>query len=183
MGASNFYFKNARALYPLFTDIPEDEQDLFDYTEEGYNIAEYLDELVSLDSVEFEYIGDNRSYPETSLGHKQLSYTFGDFTLYVKIQPVMRAGYYEGACLDYNIIKYRDNNGYEFDSIEDISVDSYYSDMNAGLCAIAQVRAQRMARILTDKLTDSMEEAFAKIATPYKLIGRASNGETFYEKV
>jgi len=27
-----------------------------------------------------------------------------------------------------------------------------------------------------------MEEAFAKIATPHKLIGRASNGETFYEK-
>jgi hypothetical protein len=181
MGASNFYFKNARALYPLFTDIPEDEQDMFDYSEEGQNIAEWIDELVGLDSVEFESLGHDRSYPERSLGYKQLSYTFGDFTLYVEIQPVMRAGYYEGACLDYNI-KYSDDFGYEFEDIESISVDSYYSDMNEGLCAIARGKAQRMASVLTDKLTDSMEEAFAKIATPHKLIGRASNGETFYEK-
>ena len=178
MGASNFYFKNARALYPLFTDIQDEH---FDYSEEGQNIAEWIDELVGLDSVEFERIGHNDSYPERSLGYKQLSYTFGDFTLYVEIQPVMRAGYYEGDCLDYNI-KYSDDFGYEFEDIESISVDSYYSDMNAGLCAIARGKAQRMASVLTDKLTDSMEEAFARIATPHKLIGRASNGETFYEK-
>jgi hypothetical protein len=178
MGTSNFYYKNARALYPLFTGMDEDEAAMFDYSEECQNIAEHIDELVGMDSVDNDII-HGTSFQSRSLGHKSYSKSFGDVDIEVRIIAIITSGYYEGACLDWIMEVYQD--GHQVDEIGEWK-DYTYTDMSAGLCKIQEGNASKWAARMTDKLSDEIEEAFAKIATPYKLIGRASNGETFYQK-
>jgi hypothetical protein len=180
MGASNFSYRNARALYPLFTGMDEDEAEMFDYSDACQDIAEHLDELIGMDSVDNMPIGNHRSYSQRKLGHKSYSKSFGDVDIEVRIVAIITAGYYEGACLDWDIELYQD--GVETCEIEDWKRYTY-TDMSAGLCRIQEGNASKWVSKMTDKLTDEMEQAFAKIATPYRLIGRASNGETFYEKL
>jgi hypothetical protein len=181
MGTSNFYYKNARALYPLFTGMDEDEAEMFDYTEEVQNIAEHIDELFSLDIVENERMDDDRNFPSRSLGRKTIGKYFGDVSVGVRITIIIRAGYYEGACLDYEI-DFMDVDTY--DSVDAVQNWFEYnvSDMNAGMCAIQERNARKWLSDQADKMADDIEAVFAKIATPYRLVGRASNGETFYEK-
>jgi hypothetical protein len=182
MGTSNFYYRNARALYPLFIGMDEDEAEMFDYDDQVQNIAEHIDELFNLDAVENRVHEMDRNFPSRSLGHKRVSKMFGDVEVDVKITVIIRAGYYEGACLDYEI-EYGDSDYYDY--IDDIRDWHKYgiSDMNAGMCAIQERNARKWLSDQADKMTDEIEAVFAKITTPYRCISRASNGETFYEKM
>jgi hypothetical protein len=182
MGASNFYYKNAKRLYPLFTDLSDDESEWFDYSEECQNLAEHIDEIVSLDRVDNEDYGNDRNYEAKRLGHKSISREFGDVSIEVSIIVLIRIGYYEGACLDYEIEVFENGSEQDLDGI-----GNWYgygtSRMSAGLCAIQEQNATKWAQKQVDVLSNELEEAFSKITQPYELIGRASNGETFYKKV
>lgn len=181
MGTSNFYYRNAKALYPLFTGMDEDEAKMFDYVEESQSIAEHIDELFNLDIVEFERHDDDRNFPARSLGRKTIGKYFGDISVGIEVTIILRAGYYEGACLDYEF-RYMDVDVYN--SVDEVTAWYDYTDteMNAGMCAIQERNARKWLEEQKDKLTEEIESVFAKITTPYRCIGRASNGETFYEK-
>lgn len=183
MGASNFYYKNANRLYPVFTDMDDAEREWFDYSEECLNLAEYIDDEIVFDSIENEPRGYERNYPERLLGYKDVSKTFGDVTVEVRLSVIIRAGYYDGACLDYEFYYFADS--IDSESIDDVASDWYeYTDtrMNAGMCAIQQRNAEKWLSKAEAMLTDQIESAFAKVTTPYDRIGTASNGETFYKK-
>lgn len=175
MGASNFYYKNAGALYPLFMDRYED--DYFDYQEECQNIAEWIDEKIDAYAVlnEPDSNFNNRIYPTRVLATKWYRENFGEVTIEIKLSVVVHAGYYEGACLDYYTEMYQD--GMELDTYNDIS------QHNSGHMTMKQLSsARKWAEKTDDEISELCEKVFSEITQPYRKIGTASNGETFYEK-
>jgi hypothetical protein len=183
MGTSNFYTKNAFRLYPLFTDLTEEESMFFDYKEESQFVAEQVSSLLDNDNnIVNESFGYDRSFPERLLVEFTESKMFGDVEIEVNAKVILRAGYYEGANLDY-YVEFQDQNNYDnFEDSDDIVINHYNSDMNAGLCSIQTKLARDWAENTSEKIENRLEEVFTKITDPYVMVARASNGETLYRK-
>lgn len=179
MGTSNFYTKNASKLYPLFTDMEEDEREFFDYDRQCEDVAEFIDESnnkYDSSGIVNETNGYDRNFPERELLTLSHSKWFGDVEIEVNLKVIVRAGYYDGANLDYQV---------SCDNFEDASyivIDSYNSDMNAGMCKIQTNNAIAWAEQTQAEMEEYIEAIFAKVTEPYVMIARASNGETFYKK-
>lgn len=183
MGTSNFYTKNAGRLYPLFTDLTEDEHAFFDYEEESQFVAEQVSNLLDNDNeIINDYVGNDRNFPERLLIEFKESKVFGDVEIEVNAKVILRAGYYEGANLDYYIEFQDQNNYHNFEDSYDIVINHYNSDMNAGLCSIQTKLARDWAANTREEIENRLEEVFTKITDPYVMVARASNGETFYRK-
>lgn len=140
------------------------------------------DTLAEVDGYQDGGSDDNdRSYYGKSMGFLTASKSFGDTEVEVRVQAMLRSGYYEGANLDYQEPEMFVS-GYDSDS-ESLSLDfNYYSDMNGGLKKIQAKNASKWAEKAKQELADKLEEVFTKIAMPLTVVARFPNGETMYEK-
>lgn len=113
------------------------------------------------------------------------SRVFMGVDLEVMVIAVMRSGYYEGACLDWETKLYLAGNEYHnyANDYENIVSDlTYYGDNNIGLARSNAPRVVEWFESTKDELTKLMDDFFCEV-TDYKLnrVCTFSNGETIYE--
>ena len=169
------------------------EVDLVEQTEyvsaeryEYEDFKEYLRETAQEEAKELKTIwykeesgSDNdRNYCATNLFSYSTSKMFGDIEIEVRIIGQIVSAYYEGASLDFVV---------EFNGEENEELDFYWdfdnSDMNRGLQVLQNKNAIKWAEKTKTELIELIEEVFTKVSMPLNVLGTASNGETFYEKV
>ena len=166
------------------------EVDLVEQTEyvsaeryEYEDFKEYLRETAKESKKQFLYLeeegSDNdRNYCATNLFSYSTSKMFGDIEIEVRIIGQIVSAYYEGASLDFVV---------EFNGEENEELDFYWdfdnSDMNRGLQVLQNKNAVKWAEKTKTELIELIEEVFTKVSMPLNVLGTASNGETFYEKV
>lgn len=196
MGASNFHYVNASRVFSICEsyEIPvlDDDGKETDETEYFYpdsddfeckvdNIKSLLKESgESFWGVETRSREELRSYPTTFIGTIYRRKTFGDIEAEVEIHCFARSGYYEGACLDYEVQINID--GYEVDDVAE-HFKTANSSMNEGMLTIQAANAEKWASKAETELADVAEEVFAKCSTQYTKVATFSNGETLYQKV
>ena len=147
------------------------------------DFKEYLRETAKESKKQFLYLeeegSDNdRNYCATNLFSYSTSKMFGDIEIEVRIIGQIVSAYYEGASLDFVV---------EFNGEENEELDFYWdfdnSDMNRGLQVLQNKNAVKWAEKTKTELIELIEEVFTKVSEPLNVLGTASNGETFYEKV
>ncbi len=147
------------------------------------DFKEYLRETAKESKKQFLYLeeegSDNdRNYCATNLFSYSTSKMFGDIEISVKVIGQIVGAYYEGASLDFVV---------EFNGEENEELDFYWdfdnSDMNRGLQVLQNRNATKWAEKKATELKELIEEVFTKVSMPLNVLGTASNGETFYEKV
>lgn len=147
------------------------------------DFKEYLRETAKESKKQFLYLeeegSDNdRNYCATNLFSYSTSKMFGDIEIEVRVIGQIVSAYYEGASLDFVV---------EFNGEENEELDFYWdfdnSDMNRGLQVLQNKNAIKWAEKKATELKELIEEVFTKVSMPLNVLGTASNGETFYEKV
>lgn len=205
MSTANFYTKNARAIYALRTVEyynPETE-DWTDEYEDGCEIHDRddLDELV-------QYHGEDMGWTPTDerepgcwqdAGGIILKKTFSVETAAgeayrLTAQIIRRYGYYNGACLDWDICgDSYDGRLSDWDSAEDfaaaladgeLSYLGYHKGWGAGLQAMNKKHIMARFNKALETIAEDCE-ALCAGSCEEKLIcvGRFSNGEAVYQKV
>ena len=150
--------------------------DLKDYIRE--TAQEEAKELKTIWYKEESGSDNDRNYCATNLFSYSTSKMFGDIEIEVRIIGQIVSAYYEGASLDFVV---------EFNGEENEELDFYWdfdnSDMNRGLQVLQNKNAVKWAEKTKTELIELIEEVFTKVSQPLNVLGTASNGETFYEKV
>jgi len=173
MGTSNFHTANADKTY-VVCDYEWDDDNGWMWEECKENLLSDL--IVHLRTFtadkDIKSEDELRSFPTISLGSTYQSVVLMDVGVTITANIFMRSGYYEAACLDWEL------------NIEGSAGDNYCS-MEAfieDLLSHLEGNEKEELRALETNLITEVEKAFAKVSTPYNLIGSASNGEAFYGK-
>lgn len=125
----------------------------------------------------------DRNFSGTSLGYFGMVRTYGDIMVEVRVQAMIRSGYYEGANLDYNDVEvYANGNEIDADDVAKDVVDYVTSDMSAGKLKQNANYIAKWVENSKDKITSDLERVFTKISMPLTVVARFSNGETMYAK-
>ena len=124
---------------------------------------------------------NDRNYCATDLFSFNTSKMFGDIEISVKVIGQVVSAYYEGASLDF-AVEFNDEE-YTNDEPDFEWLFEYNSDMNKGLQVLQNRNAIKWAEKTKTELIELIEEVFTKASQPLNVLGTASNGETFYEKV
>lgn len=124
---------------------------------------------------------NDRNYCATDLFSFNTSKMFGDIEVEVSIIGQIVSAYYEGASLDF-AVEFNDEE-YTNDKPDFEWLFEYQSDMNKGMQVLQNRNAIKWAEKTKTELIELIEEVFAKVSQPLNVLGTASNGETFYEKV
>ena len=124
---------------------------------------------------------NDRNYCATDLFSFNTSKMFGDIEVEVSIIGQIVSAYYEGASLDF-AVEFNDEE-YTNDEPDFEWLFEYQSDMNKGLQVLQNRNAVKWAEKAKTELIELIEEVFTKVSQPLNVLGTASNGETFYEKV
>lgn len=193
MGTSNFYYKNTSKVFVVCENYENEDGEIvapesFEIDMEFENIIKQLKEnkgefnFYKYDKLQSEH--ELRSFPSTYLGTLYKSKKFGDIDCEIEINIFVRSGYYEAACLDWEIKITIHCETFTFDEVNDISVyfPDYNSNMNKGMLTIQGKNCVKWLKKTKEKLVDSVEKIFENCSSTYNLVGRFSNGETIYEK-
>lgn len=124
---------------------------------------------------------NDRNYCATDLFSFNTSKMFGDIEVEVSIIGQIVSAYYEGASLDF-AVEFNDEE-YTNDEPDFEWLFEYQSDMNKGLQVLQNRNAIKWAEKTKTELIELIEEVFTKVSQPLNVLGTASNGETFYEKI
>ena len=124
---------------------------------------------------------NDRNYCATDLFSFNTSKMFGDIEISVKVIGQIVSAYYEGASLDF-AVEFNDEE-YTNDEPDFEWLFEYQSDMNKGMQVLQNRNAIKWAEKTKTELIELIEEVFTKVSQPLNVLGTASNGETFYEKV
>lgn len=201
MGTSNFYYKNASRVYAICMSRECDVLDE-DGNETGETEYRSPESYECEDTLEFiresilESGGDYynwaksrsslRSYEGGYLGSLRSIKQYGDINIEMYVHAFYRIGYYEGACLDWELEIMVD--GIECDDdidwAHDMVYDGRYSSMSSGLKAMLAKKAENWMRSESDRLSDAMEKVFDETSeVKMRKVATFSNGETIYEKI
>ena len=124
---------------------------------------------------------NDRNYCATDLFSFTTSKMFGDIEVEVRVIGQIVSAYYEGASLDF-AVEFNDEE-YTNDEPDFEWLFEYQSEMNKGLQVLQNKNAIKWAEKTKTELIELIEEVFTKVSQPLNVLGTASNGETFYEKV
>jgi hypothetical protein len=195
MGTANFFNKNANGIYPICMDYEDEETgesiscESWDYDETRDFVRETLEESAKAHKQNFEVFDGkneyNRNFEGVSIGRVHLSCTYYGEELSVYADCVSRSGYYEGANLDFEDVNFSIGNTEYLDifSLECIAdCVKYYTDLNAGLKAIATPKMYAKIEQMKSELENFINGVYGKCATKYEVLARFSNGETMYTK-
>jgi len=198
MGTNNFYNRNASKVFAVLMNKEqfvldengEETEETEEVPVEDYDIEffdEYLQEKLSESKFET-WIptkttweeDSNRNFEGRILGELSIVKNYGDVEIKVEIQAICRAGYYEGANLDWELKYYIDGNNVDMEYIEEEFI--YQSGMNAGLKAIQSKKAYKWLETQGELITEEMERIFTEVSMPLIKVAQFSNGEAIYEK-
>lgn len=202
MGTSNFYYRNASKVFAIGLDyeknvIDEDGNETnetenvscesYEYEEQIENVQYNLQEnkgKFSYSEYETKSQSDNRNFSASFIASLSTNKSFGDVNVEVEINCFSRSGYYEGACLDWELnINVDGTTEDDVDCIQSCFVDRYtYSDMNAGLLKIQGKNAQKWANKIKNEIVEVVEKSFELSSTCFVRLATFSNGETIYQK-
>lgn len=107
---------------------------------------------------------------------------FGDVEVAVEVHCFARSGYYQGACLDYEVRVNVEDCAVDIEDIKQRFFDCN-SQMNEGMLTIQAKNAEKWASKAEAELANIVEAVFAKCSTQYTKVATFSNGETIYQKV
>jgi len=185
MATRNFYNKNAKHIYAL---IPDKFTDKFALNFVVDNIEFELDKLKKLLNAHegMEIREYNRNYPEKIIGSFGVEKYICDIELYININVIMRAGYYEGANLDYD---YRFCvNSWDYDNIPDACdefIHQYFKVYNnAGMAKIQAKNAEKWFESTISTAIDAVKDILKKECSHVLEVAAVfSNGEALYSVV
>lgn len=203
MGTSNFYYRNASKVFAICLDYEQpildedgnetDENETvscseIEYSEQIENVQYHMQEnkgVFSYSESEINSQFDNRNFCARFVGSLSANKKFGDVYVDIQINAFSRAGYYEGACLDWELSI--DVDQYNYDNIEDVlsdlkdcNITSY--TMNVGMVKIQSKNIQKWLIKVKDELVKLVEKSFENASTCFVRVGTFSNGETIYRK-
>lgn len=189
MATGNFFNVNASSIFAVYFDDSFNPEDFISDMRERLSEIGYLydDSMRDTDSP--------RSYPGEILGEKTeyMPVFCASLDEELTIVAVARNGYYEGANLDYHIYAGVTCS----DDINSLDRDEVYSEILWAIkdeqMANSEKEAEEMAEHHTQefydwtdktkaKLVDELEAIYREHSVPLKVLGRASNGEQFYQK-
>ena len=205
MGTSNFYYRNASKVFAIGLDYEQpildedgnetDEMEsvsceTWEYDEQRDYIFELLKEFHGKNGFDV-FQNERRSQLDNSnfsagyIATISKQKYFGDVNCDVEINCFYRCGYYEGACLDWEIVA--DFEGITYDKrdvdVLDIFAESVYTrTMNAGMLKIQGTNAQKWFDKTINEMINIVEDCFTKGSTTFQRVATFSNGETIYEK-
>lgn len=202
MGTSNFYYRNASKVFAIGLDyetnvIDEDGNETdemktvscesYEYDEQIENVKYHLEEnkgKFSYSECETKSQSDNRNFEASFIASLSTNKSFGDVNVEVEINCFSRSGYYEGACLDWELnINVDGTTEDDVEGIQSCFIDGYtYSDMNAGLLKIQGKNAQKWANKIKNEIVEVVEKSFELSSTCFVRLATFSNGETIYQK-
>ncbi len=192
MATSNFLNVNADNIYAveMFTDF--DHEDVLENLSSQFKEMGYCetDKVIA---------NQNRNYHSVSLGLKQwTTFEYKNTLVEVFIQPIIRAGYYAHANLDYNVVVcvnnqettyvlgsreyldgYYDANYFTFEEAE-------YYDENDNLNLNQDLNKELFDTMVLDiehyiiDETYEIEKVFKEHSQVLKVVAKFSNGETIY---
>jgi hypothetical protein len=178
MSTPNFANRNASKYFVL--EIEDD----FEYDMQKEDIQYYLSEH-GYEEMDSRPHDDNRSYPSVIIAQKSVEKYFGDFSVEIIINVLIRSGYYAGVNLDWEIEietpydKYNDEIP-EKDWIIDQFEDEGYS---RGFGTIQSKNVLNFIDKTIIQLSEETEEHLGKLTETYVRTALFSNGEAIYEKV
>ncbi len=176
MGTSNFHNANASKVFAVLMDANPDDSD-WAYNDLKSDLLERLSQLPEFTEGRGQDQEALHSYPSNLMGTFERSKYIGGIEVCVSLVAVIRSGYYEGANLDYCINTFLD--GYSSDRFR---VDYPYYSKYPGICLKHAAIAQAWAADTLASMRTDLEKVYAEISMPLTVVGRASNGETFYSK-
>lgn len=189
MGTANFYVKNASKYFVVLENQEdEDGNDIYpnewDIEDLKSDIHEQFEKLPFNFQKDDSY-DDERSFQGTCLGTMWIERNYGDISVGVKIDIILRSGYYEAAVLDWETKLLIDDEDITYDDLFNTNVfDHTCTTMGKGL---QQMFLKHIAKWLSnteEKLITETEKIFENVcSTKLICVGRASNGEAFYQKV
>jgi hypothetical protein len=184
MSTGNFYYKNASHVFAICMN--EDGEGM-----EEWQVNDELDyiksEMENVKGFTF-YPGKDwrndglRSYPSKNIGELRKEKSYGGVSCEVVIEAFATSGYYEGACLDWEIKVLLEGN--ECDEPDPSDFSYYGRNINTGMGKILAEKANKWIENTKEEMITELENVFTKVAT-YNLrcLGHASNGEAFYQKI
>lgn len=197
MGTSNFYYKNASKVFAInmSREVPvlDDEGNETDETEtqhpEQWECQDTLDYIAEqMEGAEHNFnrvTGWNndapRSFPSTFIGKWWMEKSYAGVPIEVQIIATANSGYYEGACLDYDIKTFVSGN--EYDEVDPCDL-SYHGNINNGLAKIIAPKANKWIEETKEQLSNDLEKLFAEVCgIVLEKVATFSNGETVYKQV
>mgnify|MGYP000863186240 FL=1 len=161
MGTNNFLNKNASK---IFACELQDEYSTYEDLEEI--LTEEINEVFGNQFDKEQSYDDERYYSGTYLG--DINHDYRDCTL--RLKPIIRAGYYDGCNLDYEIEFVGPCSSF-YNSLNELEDSLYYHK------AIIN-NFKKQLPLMIKKL----EEVFATNSTPLDKIGGFSDGTAIYKK-
>lgn len=157
MSASNFHNENASKIYAIQCDDSGNDGYFYDDTRE--NVQSDIFALPHSIDARKTY-NDLRSYPVSPLATLYETFTVGEYESTLYCTAIMRAGYYDGANLDY-----------EFEE-----------DFDYNLEGEALAKTEKWLIEAKVRLGEKLEAIFKKYSTPLVVFAHFSNGEAWYAK-
>lgn len=192
MGTRNFYTVNASKTFVVL----ENYEDVYEDEETGEEISETrcceTDDVDYLVSYMHEKLGDIKDYVkdyghdnhETREGSRVVgsicrTKNYGDTNVETIITCIIRFGYYEAACLDWEQTTYV--GGHEVEEIEACDLE-FHGNISGKQAVRSANFAQDWVRTETAKIVEEVEKIFTEVSTPYNCIGGFSDGTAMYTK-
>jgi len=176
MATSNFYYVNASKVFAIGLGCETEECE--DIIENVKYILEENKGKFSYSENERESQNDSRNFSAHFIGSLSTNKNFGDVD--IQINCFYRIGYYDGACLDWELEL--TVNGDDTEDIES-SFENVYSDLNVGMLKIQGNNASKWSKKVIDQLSETVETVFANCSTTMVKVATFSNGETIYKEV
>lgn len=214
MGTGNFYVKNASKVYAVLmnyeTEVLDDEGEVA-VDENGDTIMEYRspdewdvdceldyikeriedtlkdDFMVSLyEGQKYKDVGISFSSIYLAQIEKYYHVEECGFDVYFLLTAFLTNGYYEGACLDWEIETYLENYCIDYQDLSDIgsSVNDYaerYLEEDSVNVTDVSIKIQNWLTENINKAITDLEKVYAEVSTPMQVFASFSNGETMYK--
>jgi hypothetical protein len=197
MGTSNFYSRMTSKVFALIPPDNEIDEETGEEIEDSndwwyYYTKEDIIEQFKEASTDFEPDGKTyedglRSFPGVILGTIRTCKRFELVDAEMKVDIILRSGYYEGCNLDYSDIEYDVSGGnFNYDTVPDIK--DLRDDMESYLY-IPEEESESIATDVKkyfeeerDRIVTLIEDVFERCSTPLNVVAQFSNGETIYAK-
>lgn len=181
MGTANFYSKNATHIFAA------ELADEWAWNDLCTNLQMSLSDLADKGYRYFDEDGNHKEQGKIVSEIHTETKSFGGIEFSLRLEVVVRSGYYAGANLDWELYVDHSHDCEEWDEVEvDEIFEEAYPETDCPeeqeLIETNVPLAESWLQQEKDKLVTEVEKIFRWYATPLGVVGRGSNGVAFYEK-
>ena len=178
MGTNNFHYENADRLYAI-----EDANEFtLDDVRENFILFDSKKIEKRIFDRDYRDPNENRSYPSAHVGSMFIGDTSFGYPISIRVDIVLRSGYYDHKCFDYNIEYRHDWGMYDNLAYCDRHDIEYHFDLSPKQSERVATAMRRKFEKMEARVLKQMYRFLNENSTQCRKIGSASNGETFYEK-